>query len=86
MRSSKTTPHQLQVCLESPVPVLFTFITNQGDQRTVLGTRNLSIIPEKKHPKTNNLSEVAIRFFDYTVGDWRSISIDNKTIKIKKII
>lgn len=51
-----------------------------GDLRNMRGTRNLEMVPEEKHPKTEDKrdqNETIVVLFDLEVEDWRSFRIEN---------
>ncbi len=50
-----------------------------GEIRTQIATRDMSLIPAKAHPKGANInqSDGIVRFFSILDGGWRSFVIDN---------
>ena len=51
-----------------------------GDLRNMMGTLNLDLIPEEKHPKndkTRKETEYLVTLFDTEVQDWGSFRTEN---------
>jgi hypothetical protein len=51
-----------------------------GDLRNMRGTRKFDLIPEDKHPKTEDKreqNETIVVLYDLEVNDWRSFRIEN---------
>lgn len=51
-----------------------------GDLRNMVATRNYDLIPEEKHPKTEDKREyndTIVILFDLEVEDWRSFRVEN---------
>jgi len=51
-----------------------------GDLRNMRGTRKFDLIPEEKHPKTEDKreqNETIVVLFDLEVNDWRSFRVEN---------
>lgn len=51
-----------------------------GDLRNMRATRSPALIPEEKHPKTEDKreqNETIVVLFDLEVNDWRSFRIEN---------
>jgi len=50
-----------------------------GEIRTQIATRDMSVIPTEAHPKGANInqSDEIVRFFSVLDGGWRSFVIDN---------
>lgn len=50
-----------------------------GDLRNMTATRDFSLIPEEKHPKSNisDKNTEIVTLFDLEVKDWRSFRVEN---------
>lgn len=51
-----------------------------GDLRNMRATRKFDLIPEEKHPKTEDKreqNETIVVLYDLEVNDWRSFRIEN---------
>ena len=55
-------------------PVSFSYTKKNGDHRDAIGTLNMEMIPEEKHPHATdmNLSDDIIRYYDLNSDGWRS--------------
>lgn len=53
-----------------------------GEKRNAVATTCLDLIPESKHPKKNPkqkawVKDGYVRYFDFTVNDWRCLLMSN---------
>lgn len=68
--------------------VYFAYKKKNGDYRIAKGTRKLSLIPKKHHPKgtAKNLSDKVVRYFDFIRGGWRSFRKTNTRGRLTKMV
>lgn len=73
--------------------VSFRYVKKNGDTRNAVGTLNMKLIPSRLHPKgiVNVQSSMVngapglVRYFDFTVQDWRSLYCD-EVIEAKPLV
>ena len=73
--------------------VSFRYVKKNGDTRNAVGTLNMKLIPSPHHPKgmVNVQSSMVngapglVRYFDFTVQDWRSLYCD-EVIEAKPLV
>jgi hypothetical protein len=71
------TAQQLATKLAKGGIVNFTFVKKNLDLRSASATTDNKFIPKEKRAKiSNELASTAVRFFDTSINEWRSVSLD----------
>lgn len=69
---------RVRAALQNGEVIAFSFYKKNGVLRKCIATTNLNRIPNSHHPTSGFCAYTAeqIRFFDFTVGEWRSCLAD----------
>jgi len=72
------TANQLALKLAKGGITTFSFVKRNGDLRSAKATTDKKFIPKDKRATiTNEMASKSVPFFDLTINQWRSVSLDS---------